>query len=112
MAIPASKLDSIANRLAVSQETNRNLSDTPPIKYFGDLLATARSHGTENDVVARFSASLIPAGVASPDFLKQFEVDALDAFLAARAHLILERIKQLVGESLKTEPAEDEVEDS
>ncbi len=105
--IPRDALDSIANRIIVTQRTNRSLGDTPPIKYFGTLQEQARKDGTIKDLQRRLTQSMIPGDVSRPDFTQQFEVENFDSFLTKRASILLERVGEIIGKSLIVTDIED-----
>jgi len=98
--ISRNTLDSIANRIIVSQRTNRSLGDTPPVEYFGDLQMRAQEDGTIKDLQRRLTQLMIPGNVSSPNFTQQFTIENFDSFLTQRASILLERVGEIIGKSL------------
>ncbi len=109
--IPRNKLDSIANRIIVTQKTNRLLGDTLPRKYFGDLRAQSIKDGTVGDLQRRLEQSMIPGNILHPDFLQQFEVERFDRFLTQRAGILLKRVEEIIGKSLIVTDSDDDIDE-
>jgi hypothetical protein len=103
------ELDSIVNRLVISKVTNQKLSDRKPDDYFLELQSLATQNGIIPDVNRRLQGCLIPGDIESPEFVEQFEISKFKEFLRNRAELILQRVGQVIGDSLKSsdEPEED-----
>jgi hypothetical protein len=103
------ELDSIVNRLVVSKSTNQNLSDRMPIDYFLELQNHATKNGIIPDVNMRLKGCLIPRHIELSEFVQQFEIPKFKEFLKNRAELLLQRVGQVIGDSLRAsdEPDED-----
>lgn len=101
-------LDSIVNRMLVSRDTNRNLSDRYPSDYFGKLIRDAIQSGTLESKNENFRRACLPIG----NDKSIFEIENFQKFIGARADLIINEIKIVVGDLLNlTELVdEDEVE--
>ncbi|MCB9079287.1 MAG: DUF262 domain-containing protein [Anaerolineaceae bacterium] len=95
-----SELDSIANRILISQNSNRILGDKLPEIYFGDLQDKAIQTGTEGDTNRRLKSCLIPGDVRHLTFKIMFSLQNFEIFLNDRANLLLSRVEELIGKSL------------
>lgn len=106
---PAFKnIESIVNKLIISKSTNRNLSDKLPNEYFSELQKTSQDNGIVLDVSKRLKDCLIPGELESPTFSKQFEIENFNGFLERRAELLLQRVQEVIGDSLKVSEESDE----
>ncbi len=94
-------IESIVNKLIISKSTNRSLSDKYPSEYFYDLQKTSKNNGIIPDVSKRLKDCLIPGELESPTFSKQFEIENFSAFLEKRAELLLQRVQEVIGDSLR-----------
>lgn len=95
------RLNSIANKIIVSKETNRNFSDKNPNKYLHSLVLNHRKEKTTAELDRRFKACFIPYSSDSPDFTNLMQPERFDEFLEARAQTIVSRIKEVVGDAWK-----------
>lgn len=95
--VPKKLLDSIANRILVSRDTNRNLGDRLPGDYFNELLLIARKQGTPEALKDRLERACIPEWSAG-----DLDTSNCQAFLYRRAEQILDAVKQLIGASLES----------
>lgn len=102
-----SKLNSIANKVIVSRETNRRLGDSNPDKYLIDLAKNHKEEGNSADLDRRFKACFIPYSSCDSDFGKKIGIGSFDRFLEDRAEMIVERIKEVVGDAWKA-PSEND----
>jgi hypothetical protein len=101
-------IESIVNKLIISKSTNRNLSDKLPSEYFSELQKTAQENGIIPDVSKRLRDCLIPGEIESPLFAEQFEVLNFNDFLEKRAELLLQRVREVIGDSLSASDEFDE----
>lgn len=101
------KLNSIANKIIVSKETNRDIGSTNPDKYLIELAKHHQREGNTADLDRRLSACFIPYSSAKNDFESYFQKNYFEQFLDARAQLIINRIKEVVGDAWKA-PLENE----
>lgn len=97
--------DSIVNRIAISKETNRYLADTSPEEYFANIVEKAQEHGTVEGLKSRLSACFIPSSSLKniDKFKEQFAPAQFSSFMNARARLLWEEIRRVIGDSLVTE---------
>lgn len=102
------EVDSIVNRLVISKTTNQSLSDKIPQEYFSDLQELATKNGIIPDMNKRLKDCLIPGSIASPEFTEQFDILKFKEFLKNRAELILERVGDIIGDSLDASAEADE----
>lgn len=101
------KLNSIANKIIVSKDTNRNLGNNNPEKYLKELAEYHRREGNTGDLNRRLKACFIPYNSDDLKFEHYLKKEAFDIFLNDRAQLIIERIKEVVGDAWKA-PLDDE----
>jgi hypothetical protein len=102
------KLDAITNRILVSRKSNSELSDTLPDKYFSELQQRTISMGIEGQVNNRLKQCLIPGDITHIHFAKNFTLDNFDVFLNARGEMILEKVREIIGNALKNEESIDD----
>lgn len=105
------KLNSIANKILLSKDTNRDLLNTNPDKYLVDLSTRFKTEGNTQSLSRRFTNCFIPY---VPDDLKlkeKLSQENFDQFLNDRASMILKRIQEEVGDSWQTIDIESNLED-
>ncbi|MDM8557735.1 DUF262 domain-containing protein [Candidatus Parabeggiatoa sp. HSG14] len=95
------KLNSIANRIIISKESNREISNTHPEKYLGDLVDRHNLEGNVGDFNRRLQNCFMPYTADDPDFKSKLSKENFDLFLSDRAKLIIARIKEVVGDAWK-----------
>ncbi len=96
-------LNSIINRIVISKKTNRELTNRHPADYFRELRKTVLADKTIVEAKRRLKDCCLPDNIESPDFSKQFEDSNFESFLEHRANLILERVRDILGEHLSEE---------
>lgn len=113
-AIKRKDLDSIANRVLVSTITNRKLSDRMPADYFREMLDFHRANGTIDQKNALLKCACIPSHDSIEETLAYFDQSRIPAFLRMRAELMLDLIKSILGDCMKTDKlsGSDELPDS
>ncbi len=94
--------DSIANRTLVLKSTNRALSNERPRIYIERLINSARETGVLEGLRARFREHLIPwsESVDERGFADRFDERNVEQFLRERAGLLLQKVRETIGESL------------
>lgn len=97
-------IDSIANKVPISKETNRSLSDRPPVEAFQKRLQQAKNSGTLDALQSLMDDCLIPGRVIAPEWILQFEVKNFPKFLESRAALISKKLRSIVGDALVEGP--------
>ncbi|MBI3656309.1 MAG: hypothetical protein HY232_07780 [Acidobacteria bacterium] len=102
------RLNSIVNRIIVSQETNRMISNLNPDKYLADLVKHHISEGNTGELDRRLANCFIPYLSSDPEFIHRFSKDNFDGFLTDRANMILKRIRDVVGAAWQASPASEE----
>lgn len=95
-------LDSVANRLFVSKQTNRRLGDRPPADYMTELWFDARESGAATEQRKWLDAACIPIPEGSNDMTSLFDPSRAEWFLTARANLIIKMLRNLLGDVLDT----------
>ena len=99
--VAKNQLDSIANRLLVSKETNRKLKDRMPHDYMGKLLREAAKQNTIESKYEQLRAACLPTRDSAEEFGQLFEQTRVSDFLKERASLIVERLRLLLGDALQ-----------
>ena len=107
--LPRPMLDSICNRITISAESNQKLGEAYPISYLRSLLEQAHSHGTLGGLQRRLNDCLIPGNPSEPTWLDCFSHDRFDTFCRSRAELIVQRVRQIIGDSLNVGPISEDV---
>ena len=110
--LPIRLLDSVCNRIYILKESNLKLGDEPPNRYFRRLANEADENGTADGFQKRMSDCMIPGDPDNPRWADMFSTGNFETFCQARAQLIVERVREVIGSSLK-DPAlmEDELVD-
>lgn len=109
--IPVMRLDSICNRIYVLADSNRSIGDAYPHDYLCEQAERAAQQGTLGALQRRLRDCMMPSdGIGSTAWTQGLEVSSFDSFCELRAHLILNRVREVVGSSLKDGPiGEDEL---
>jgi hypothetical protein len=106
--------NSIVNRIAISKETNRSLGSKPPEKYFANIVEQDQDDGMTEKLKSRLSACFIPNSSLKNinKFKEQFAPAQFSIFMNARAKLLWEEIRRVIGDSLVAEEPEGDDEDA
>lgn len=104
-----SRVDSIANLIAISKTTNRTISDREPEDYLGKLNEQAIKNGTVLDLRRRLEKSLMPFTdrIGTSEWNMHLSLNAFENFLQARASILHHKIAELIGSSLVDKEASD-----
>lgn len=94
-------LDSICNRVPILDKSNQTLGDEYPEIYFGELAQQARRQGTLEGFARRLRDCVIPGDPRDETWAEIFSVSKFDEFCQQRARLIIERVREIVGDSLR-----------
>ena len=106
------KIDSLCNKLYILDKSNLKVSDSLPESYLKDLADRARREGTLAAFQRRLADCMIPGDPVETSWESIFSVDRFDEFCQARADLIMARVREVIGDSLKeTALSEDEIAD-
>lgn len=106
------RCESIVNRLAISKDSNRAISDRPPTEYLTELMVRAENEGTLEGLRSRLEDCFIPNSSLSPEeFTKQLEPSRFDSFIEKRAALLLGELRRVIGDSLASVIPEEYEED-
>jgi len=100
-------LNSIANKILVSKNTNRDIGNTNPDKYLIEVAKSHKKHGNTGELDRRLKACFIPYSSSDDDFGAYFSKDKFDSFLNDRAQMLIERIREVVGDSWQA-PSDDD----
>jgi len=106
------KIDSLCNRLYILDKSNLEIGGSFPENYLKELADRARKQGTLAAFQRRLADCMIPVDPRETSWELALSVDRFDEFCQARADLIMDRVREVVGDSLKeTELSEDEMAD-
>lgn len=110
--LPQRMLDGICNRIPILEESNQSLSEGYPRDYFGKMAADARSQGTMDGLRRRLRGCMIPGDPDDPMWPDSFSIENFEDFCRKRSELIVARVREVVGDSLRSDAAsEDELEE-
>ena len=101
-------LDGICNRIPILGESNQSLSEGYPREYFGRMVEDARSQGTLDGLRRRLHECMIPGDPDDRTWPDSFSIENFEIFCRRRSELIVARVKEVVGESLRSELEEDD----
>ncbi|ODC04102.1 hypothetical protein BFW38_11760 [Terasakiispira papahanaumokuakeensis] len=102
------KLNSIANKIIVSRESNRDIGDSNPDKYFMEIIRHHQCEGNSADLDRRLASCLIPYSSTDPNFERYVSKESFDQFLEDRGQMIANRIQEIVGDAWKAPLDDDE----
>ena len=103
--LPRIMLDGICNRVPILERSNLELGEAYPKEYFQKIADQARSQGTLEGLRRRLDDCMIPGDPHDSNWLDRFSIEQFENFCRERADLIVARVKQVVGDSLKTDPS-------
>ena len=106
--LPQNMLDGICNRVPVLAGSNQSLGEKYPRDYFKEMADRARDQGTLGELKRRISDCLIPGDSEDPEWADSFGIDQFEHFCRQRAELILSRVQEIVGDSLRTSSSPDD----
>jgi hypothetical protein len=109
--LPKRQLDSIANKLLVSTSTNRMLGDRLPSDYFDKLLREAQRSGTLRAKLEMLSEACIPVRGSVEETEALFNHSRTSDFHLARARLIIDKLRTILGDALRSEASGIEIDD-
>jgi len=95
-------VNSIANIMPISSSTNKDILDRSPSEYFQFIMKNAESKGLIEVYNKILSNHSIPHKM-DESITEYFSIDNFKNFLSARASEILLKIRELVGDSLRTD---------
>jgi len=104
------KLDSVCNRIPILDKSNQTLGEKYPREYFKELADQARAQGTLDGLRRRLRDCMIPGDPGESTWPDSFALSQFDDFCRRRAGLIISRVREVIGESLKVSSlSEDEM---
>ena len=107
--LPPRRLDGICNRVPVLMSSNLGLGEGYPDEYFGKMVHDARLSGTLDALTRRLRDAMIPGDPTDPAWPRSFAVEQFETFCRKRAHLIVNRVREVIGDSLRSDiSSEDE----
>lgn len=107
--LPSDMLDGICNRIPMLGKSNWELGEGYPHEYFRSLAQQARNQGTLDGLASRLRDAMIPGDPRNPSWADSFSIDRFEDFCRKRAELIIARVREVVGDSLRrTSPSDDE----
>ena len=100
--LPRQMLDSICNRVPILAASNLHLGETYPHDYFHQMADRARKQSTLGGMSARIRDCMIPGDPQDPQWVDIFSLKNFKTFCERRADLILSRVREIIGDSLRT----------
>ena len=108
--LPTTMLDSICNRIPILAGSNQSLNEAYPQEYFGKLAEQARDQGTLDGLRRRLQDCMIPGDPGEATWPDSFALENFEEFCRHRAGLIISRVREVIGASLKIDSlSEDEM---
>lgn len=95
------KLNSIANKVIVSKETNRDLGNNNPDRYLIDLASHHKKEGNTGELDRRLKSCFIPYSCTDRNFAELISKNNFESFLNDRSQMIIDRIQEVVGDAWK-----------
>ncbi len=102
------KINSVVNKIIVSRETNRRLANNTPDKYISDVVNLHKRQGNHADLDRRLEDCLMPYFSTDPELTLKLSIAGFDQFLQDRAQLIIERIRDIVGDAWQYQDASED----
>ena len=99
--LSSTMLDSICNRIPILAESNLSLNEAYPQEYFRKLAEQARAQGTLEGLRRRLRDCMIPGDPAEVAWPDSFALENFEKFCRQRAELIVSRVREVIGASLK-----------
>ena len=106
--LPRELLDGICNRVPVLAKSNQSLGDGYPCDYLKKMADAARSDGTLGGLERRLRDCMIPGDPRQSTWAGAFSVDKFEEFCRKRSELIVGRVREIVGDSLRSAPSSEE----
>ena len=106
--LPLKMLDSICNRIPILGRSNQSLNEAYPQEYFKELADKSRSQGTLDGLERRLRDCIIPVNPNESQWEDSFSIGNFEEFCRKRAELIISRIREVVGDSLKISQLSDD----
>ena len=108
--LPQNMLDSICNRIPILDQSNLTLNEAYPHEYFRQIADQARAQGILDGLRRRLRDCMIPGDPGESTWPDTFAIGQFEDFCRRRAELIVSRVREVIGESLKTSSlSEDEM---
>ena len=104
-------LDGICNRVPVLAESNQSLGEGYPCDYLKKMADDARFQGTLEGLGRRLRDCMIPGDPRESTWADGFAVDKFEEFCRKRSELIVGRVREIVGDSLRSDPSSGEGEE-
>lgn len=101
--LPGWLLDGIANRVPVLAQSNQSLGEGYPCDYMKKMADIARSHGMLEGLGRRLRDCMIPGDPREATWADGFSVDKFEEFCRKRSELIVGRVREIVGDSLRSD---------
>ena len=99
--LPQNMLDSICNRIPILDKSNLILNEAYPHEYLRQIADQARSQGILDGLRRRLRDCMIPGDPGKSTWPDTFAIDQFENFCRRRADLIVSRVREIIGESLK-----------
>lgn len=96
-----SNLNSIANKIIISKVSNRTISNNNPDKYLVEIANISRREGNCSELDRRLKTCFIPYSSKDDSFESSVGKLNFEQFLQDRSKMIVDRIKEVVGDAWK-----------
>ena len=109
--LPRELLDGICNRVPILENENLSLGEAYPDEYFGEMTKRAREQGTLDGLSRRLKEYMIPGDPRETNWNHRFRISEFENFCRSRAELVIARVQEVVGDSLRRSSTSEEEEE-
>lgn len=104
-------LNGLCNRAYILEASNLRIGDQEPAVYMKELADRHRQEGTLGALRRKLSDYMIPGDPGDDAWAANFGLERFEAFCSERALLIMQRVREVVGDSLKPSLSDDDLAD-
>jgi len=101
--LPPNMLNSICNRVPLLGASNQKLGEADPQEYFKNMADIASRQGTLAGLERRLRDCMIPGNINDVSWSENFSTNNFENFCRKRAELIISRVQEIVGDSIKND---------
>ena len=109
--LPKDLVDGLCNRAYILEASNLSIGDREPSEYMKELADRHREEGTLGALKRKLNDYMIPGDPADASWEASFALERFEAFCEGRARLIMQRVREVVGDSLKSSLSADDMAD-
>ena len=109
--LPPVLVDGLCNRAYILDSSNLRIGDEQPAVYMKKLADQHRREGTLRAFQRKLGDYMIPGDPTQDSWEAGFSVKNFESFCKARADLIMQRVREVIGDSLKISLSDDEMVD-